>query len=102
MTLPLAKFDFIAGYTQVFSLLGTVPSLIAARRVDLSARRDREHWVLLAVAALDLVLDTTLGLFVSTFAASEFQVIQFMPALVFPQALLAGIFIPRSQMPPVL
>jgi ABC-2 type transport system permease protein len=35
----------------------------------------------------------------SAFARSEFQVVQFMPALVFPQILLGGIFLPRDQLP---
>lgn len=104
MTLPLAKFDFIAGYTLAFGLLGTVQSLIAAGYAVWICGLDvaGSIWLLLAVAVLDAVLGATLGLFVSAFAASEFQVIQFMPALVFPQVLLGGIFIPRSQMPPVL
>jgi ABC-2 type transport system permease protein len=33
---------------------------------------------------------------------TEFQVVQFMPALVFPQILLGGIFVPRDQMPAAL
>lgn len=104
MTLPLAKFDFIAGYTLAFGLLGTVQSLIAAAfavgvcGLDVAG----SIWLLLAVAVLDAVLGATLGLFVSAFAASEFQVIQFLPALVFPQILLGGIFIPRDLMPPAL
>ncbi|MET0784897.1 MAG: ABC transporter permease, partial [Leifsonia flava] len=36
------------------------------------------------------------------FARTEFQVVQFMPVLVFPQILLGGIFLPRDQLPPVL
>lgn len=104
MTLPLGKFDFIAGYTLAFGLLGTVQSLVACGYAvwicGLEVAGDA--WLLLAVAVLDAVLGATLGLFASAFAASEFQVIQFMPALVFPQVLLGGIFIPRSEMPDVL
>ena len=104
MTLPLAKFDFIAGYTLAFGLLGTVQSLIAAAYAVGVCGLDvaGSIWLLLAVAVLDAVLGATLGLFVSAFAASEFQVIQFLPALVFPQILLGGIFIPREKMPPAL
>lgn len=39
-----------------------------------------------------------LGLFFSAFATSEFQAVQFMPAVVFPQVLLGGLFVPREQM----
>ena len=40
----------------------------------------------------------SLGLFVSAFATTEFQAVQFMPALVFPQLLLCGLFVARADM----
>ena len=43
-----------------------------------------------------------LGLFLSAFARSEFQAVQFMPAFILPQLLLAGLFIPRDAMPEAL
>ena len=43
-----------------------------------------------------------LGLLVSAFAQTEFQAVQFMPALIFPQLLLCGLFVPRSAMAPLL
>lgn len=39
-----------------------------------------------------------LGLFVSAFAGTEFQAVQFMPAIVLPQLLLSGLFVARSEM----
>ena len=39
-----------------------------------------------------------LGLFVSAFAQTEFQAVQFMPAFVLPQMLLCGLFVPRNRM----
>ncbi len=39
-----------------------------------------------------------LGLFLSAFAATEFQAVQFMPAFILPQLLLCGLFAPRQQM----
>ena len=38
------------------------------------------------------------GLFVSAFARTEFQAVQFMPAIIFPQLLLCGLFVERHQM----
>ncbi len=49
-------------------------------------RRRRLPWLLLLVALLDALLGTALGLFVSAFAASEFQAVQFMPAVIFPSS----------------
>jgi ABC-2 type transport system permease protein len=40
----------------------------------------------------------SLGLFLSAFARTEFQAVQFMPAFVFPQMLLCGLIVPRSDM----
>ena len=54
------------------------------------------------VAVADAVLGTALGLFVSAFAQTEFQAVQFMPLLVIPQILLCGLFVPRVALPGVL
>jgi ABC-2 type transport system permease protein len=59
-------------------------------------------WMLVVVAIADAVLGTALGLFVSAFARTEFQAVQFMPALVIPQILLCGLFVARDDLPPVL
>jgi ABC-2 type transport system permease protein len=47
---------------------------------------------------LDALLGTALGLFVSAFARTEFQAIQFLPVFVLPQFLLCGLFVPRDEM----
>ena len=54
------------------------------------------------VAVADAVLGSALGLFVSAFAQTEFQAVQFLPAIVFPQILLCGLFVPRDTLPTVL
>ena len=104
MTMPLGKFDFIVGYTLAFGLLAIVQSLVAVGYAVwvCGLTISGNAWLLILVAVVNALLGTTLGLFASAFASTEFQVVQFMPALVFPQILLGGIFIPRSQMPSVL
>ena len=54
------------------------------------------------VAVADAVLGSALGLFVSAFAQTEFQAVQFLPLIVFPQILLCGLFVPRDTLPGVL
>jgi ABC-2 type transport system permease protein len=54
------------------------------------------------VAVVDALLGTALGLFVSAFAKTEFQAVQFMPALILPQLLLCGIIVPRDELPTAL
>ena len=101
LSMPLGKGDFILGYTLAFGLLAVIQSLVASGYAiwvcGLTITGDA--WLLVAVAVTDAVLGSTLGLFASAFARTEFQVVQFMPAIVFPQILLGGIFIPRDQLP---
>ena len=52
--------------------------------------------LLLAIASA--LLGMALGLFISAFAATEFQAVQFLPAIVLPQFLLCGLLTPRGQM----
>ena len=59
-------------------------------------------WLLLLVAVVDAVLGTALGLFLSAFAATEFQAVQFLPAFVLPQFLVCGLLVPRDQLPTAL
>lgn len=100
MTMPLAKLDLLAGYGLAFALVAvvqaTIVSLLAFGALDLHVAGPRVLVVALAVA--NAVLGTALGLFVSAFAQTEFQAVQFMPAMVFPQILLCGLFVGRDQM----
>ncbi|TXN31142.1 ABC transporter permease [Lacisediminihabitans profunda] len=104
LTMPLGKLEFILGYTLAFGLLAILQALVAVGfAVWLCGLTiSGSIWLLLAVALADAILGTTLGLLASAFARTEFQVVQFMPAIVFPQILLGGIFIPRDQLPDVL
>ncbi|GAA1438591.1 ABC transporter permease [Leifsonia poae] len=104
LSMPLGRADFILGYTLAFALLAIVQTLIAVAYAVWVCGLDIKGniWLLVAVALADAILGTTLGLFVSAFARTEFQVVQFMPALIFPQILLGGIFIARDQLPDAL
>ncbi|MFF1634997.1 ABC transporter permease [Leifsonia sp. NPDC058248] len=104
LSMPLGRGDFILGYTLAFGLLAVVQTLVAVAYAVWVCGLDIKGsiWLLLTVALADAILGTTLGLFVSAFARTEFQVVQFMPALIFPQILLGGIFIPRDQLPDAL
>ncbi len=104
MTTPLGKADFIGGYALAFGLIAIVQALItvsfAVWVCGLSV--EGEIWQLGLVAVVDALLGTALGLLASAFARTEFQAVQFMPVLVFPQIILGGLFMPRDQMPRVL
>jgi ABC-2 type transport system permease protein len=104
LTMPLAKADLIGGYALAFGLLATVQAVVASvwavYVLDLNIAGPLG--LLVAVAVVDAVLGSALGLFVSAFARSEFQAVQFMPAFVLPQFLLAGLLTPRDEMPDFL
>jgi ABC-2 type transport system permease protein len=104
LAMPLGKGDLIAGYALAFGALAIVQSALATGLAVWFLGLDvtGSPWLLLLVALLDALLGTALGLFVSAFAASEFQAVQFMPAVIFPQLLLCGLFTPRDNMHPAL
>ncbi len=104
LAMPMGKLDFLAGYALAFGLVAAVQSgLAVAISVGLLGLEIvGPIWLLTLVAVADAVLGTALGLFVSAFARTEFQAVQFMPALVIPQILLCGLFVPRAQLPDVL
>lgn len=100
MTLPIGKLDLLAGYGIAFGLLAAVQA-VAVCIVGFSVLGlDSPHGALLigALAVANALLGMALGLFVSAFASTEFQAVQFMPAFIFPQLLLCGLFIARDEM----
>jgi len=104
LAMPTGKGDFLGGYALAFGLVAAVQSVLAVLLCHwvLDLQVSGELWMLVVVAVVDAVLGTALGLFVSAFARTEFQAVQFMPLLVIPQILLCGLFIPREAMPPLL
>ncbi|PVG82489.1 antibiotic ABC transporter permease [Nocardioides gansuensis] len=104
LAMPMGKLDFLLGYALAFGLIATVQSTLAVAvsvgLLDLDV--NGPVWLLGVVAVVDAVLGTALGLFVSAFAATEFQAVQFMPLFVVPQILLCGLFVPRDVMPDLL
>ena len=104
LAMPMGKLDFLLGYAVAFGLVATVQSALAVGvcvwLLDLTIVG--AVWLLMVVAVMDALLGTALGLLVSAFARTEFQAVQFMPALVIPQLLLCGLFVPRDQLPRVL
>lgn len=104
LSMPMAKLDLLVGYALAFGLAALLQALLAVSLalgllgLDVAG----PVWVLGLVAVFDAVLGTALGLFISAFAETEFQAVQFMPALVIPQLLLCGLFVSRDELPAVL
>lgn len=100
MTMPLSKLDFILGYAIAFGLVAFLQACIATAvmlgLLGVTVLGGTVATIIGAVAAG--LLGTSLGLFTSAFARSEFQAVQFMPAFIFPQLLTCGLFVAREQM----
>lgn len=100
LTTPLAKSDLLLGYALAFGAVAVVQTSVASALVlgplGLDVAAAAPYVVVLAVA--DALLGMALGLLTSAFARSEFQAVQFLPAFVFPQLLLCGLFAPRASM----
>ena len=101
LAMPTAKLDFLLGYALAFGVVAAVQATLAVTLCVglLGLSVEGPVWALVLVAVADAVLGTALGLFVSAFARTEFQAVQFMPALVIPQLLLCGLFVPRDRLP---
>lgn len=101
MSLPIGRLDLLAGYGIAFAVVAaaqaTVTGVVAFGLLGLHTEGPVVAVIALAVA--NAVLGMALGLFLSAFATSEFQAVQFMPAFVLPQLLVVGLFVPRDRLP---
>ena len=100
LTTPLTKLELLLGYGIAFAAVATVQavvvSIVGFGLLGLETVHSELLIVLLAVA--NAILGMAFGLFVSAFAQTEFQAVQFMPAFVLPQILLCGLFVDQEQM----
>jgi len=100
LTTPMHKLDLLGGYALAFGVValaqGAISAAVALGPLGLTV--EAGIGVVLTLAVLNALLGMALGLFLSAFATTEFQAVQFMPAAVVPQILLGGLLIPRDQM----
>ncbi len=116
---PVTRAEIVVGYGIGFSVLATVQVILLTAfvlgRIAIPAIGPVGEWgiglgvasagspllafvlvLLLAIGAVNL------GIFLSTFARNEFQIMQFIPIVIIPQGFLAGIFWPVDRLPEVL
>jgi len=100
LTTPMAKLDLLIGYGLAFAVTAALQAAIASATAYWLLGLDTagSAWLVVAVAVADAILGMATGLFVSAFARTEFQAVQFLPAVVLPQVLLCGLFAPREAM----
>jgi ABC-2 type transport system permease protein len=104
LIMPITKVEFVLGYATAFGIAALVQATIvtAVAIGPLGLKVAGSPLLLIAVAIVDALLGMAIGLFVSSFAKTEFQAVQFMPAILLPQLLLSGLLAPRESMPRVL
>jgi ABC-2 type transport system permease protein len=104
MTFPISKLDLMVGYALAFAVLALAQSALACTVVlgVLHVTVLGGTLPVLISAIVAALLGSSLGLFMSAFATSEFQAVQFMPAFILPQLLTCGLFVARDHMAKLL
>lgn len=100
MTMPMSKADLLFGYGIAFAVVAAIQALVVSAVGFGALGLESEHpiWIVFTLAIGNAILGMALGLFLSAFATTEFQAVQFMPAFIMPQIILCGIFVPTDQM----
>jgi len=100
LTTPIHKLDILLGYGLAFAVISAAQAAVVSTLAYWLLGLDTQgsQWLVGVIAIGNAILGMALGLFVSAFARSEFQAVQFMPAVLLPQVLVCGLFVPREQM----
>lgn len=101
LTTPLRRLELLAAYGTAFSIAAAAQAVVACVVSFWLLGFDTAGsplWVFV-IAIANAVLGVGLGLLCSAFARTEFQAVQFMPVVIVPQLLLAGVIVPRALMP---
>lgn len=116
---PIRRSEIVTGYSAGFGFFATlqvilimtfalgtlhVPAIgpVPAFSVGLGIANAGSPFLAFLVALLLALGAVNLGIFLSTFARTELQVVQFIPIVIVPQALLCGLLWPISSLPELL
>lgn len=93
LTTPIKRYEIVLGYLSGFSLFAIVQTilLVVYAIYILKIHVEGSHLLLILNNIILAFVALGLGLFISTFAKSEFQMIQFIPLIIVPQLLFSGI-----------
>jgi ABC-2 type transport system permease protein len=101
---PLSRTELVLGYVLGFTLFALIQSTVILLYV-VYVLRVHYHGnlaLIFLVTATLTVAGVNLGIFASAFARNELQVVQFIPLVLVPQALLGGLFFPVATLPVVI
>ena len=104
LSMPTGKGDIIFGYALAFGTVAVAQAIVVSTAAFglFGLHVAGSPGLVGLVAVIDALLGTALGLFVSAFARTEFQAVQFMPLVLIPQILLCGLLVPTDELPTVL
>ena len=100
-TTLVGSFDIMLGYMLGFLIFAVVQTavILAFTIFVLRIEYVGSLWEIGAILFLVVTVAVSLGIFISSFANNEFQVVQFIPIVLAPQIFLSGVIIPVEQMP---
>ena len=101
LTTPVGGADILAGYLLGFLLFAGIQSVVILFYTIFALRIDYEGslWQIFVLLFIVTLVAVSLGIFISTFARNEFQVVQFIPVILLPQIFLSGAVLPTEQLP---
>jgi len=104
MASPLRRGEIVVGYMAGFATLALVQAaeVLAFCLAVLKVHNDGNVFLIFGIEALMAIVAVNLGIFLSMFARTEFQAVQFIPLVIVPQVLLSGIIFPVSSEPTAL
>ncbi|MGG0284234.1 ABC transporter permease [Peribacillus butanolivorans] len=91
---PIKRYEIVAGYVigyGLFALIQTIIVVLYAVNV-LDIVLVGSIWLVLLTNILVALVALSLGTLLSSFATSEFQMVQFIPLVIVPQIFFTGIF----------
>ena len=104
MASPVSRLDMVLGYLLGFFMFALTQSLIVLLFtiyvLDVTYLGDL--WQIFVFLVFIVTMAVNLGIFASAFARNEFQMIQFIPLIIFPQVFLCGVIYPVEQMHTIL
>ncbi len=104
MVSPVSRGDIVVGYLFgffIFALTQTLIILLFTIYV-LDVHYYGDLWQIFIFQIVVVTGAVNLGIFTSTFARNEFQMVQFIPLIILPQVFLCGVLWPVEQMPDYL
>jgi ABC-2 type transport system permease protein len=101
MASPLRRGEIVVGYMLGFTILALVQA-VEVLVFSLAVLKVHNQGSVLLIFGLETLMALSavnLGIFLSMFARTEFQAVQFIPLVIVPQVLLSGILFPVSTEP---